>query len=369
MPSRSTWDKAGRPAPPPLPAEFWRRLEDQPYAHDLFNTLRWIDARAGNRAPLGRDSLPRNEPVRLRQEPSMAFAPSTLARARGALPGRPPEISVYSFGLFGPNGPLPLHLTEHARERMHHYRDATLSAFADIFHHRLILLFYRAWADAQSTVSLDRGEEGYSRYVASLLHMGQPSMRRRDSVTDHAKYYMSGHLLRQTRNPEGLKHILQSFFQAPVRIREFVPQWIRLDHAQRLALGSPMGLGRDTILGAAVRDAQHKFRVEIGPVELAAYRAFLPGGPRGRQLMHWVRHYIGVELAWDARLILRAPDAHGVRLGKPQPLGLASWLGRRRPALGDAGDLLIDYESRERTAGAKNEAAATPAASVAAGPG
>jgi type VI secretion system protein ImpH len=363
MRSRSTWDKAGRRFhAPALPPEFWRRLEDEPYAHDLFNTLRWIDARAGNRAPLGRDSLPRNEPVRLRQEPSMAFAPSTLAAAMGAQPGRPPELSIYSFGLFGPNGPLPLHMTEQARERMHHYRDRTLSAFADIFHHRSILLFYRAWADAQSTVSLDRDEERFTRYVASLLHMGQPSMRRRDAVIDHAKYYMAGHLLRQTRNPEGLKHVLQSFFQIPVRIREFVPQWIRLESAQRLALGGAMGLGRDTILGVAVRDAQHKFRIELGPLDLAAYKAFLPGGRRSRQLMHWVRHYVGVEFAWDVRPILRARDAHGVRLGQPQPLGLAAWLGQRRPAQGDAGDLVLDYESRAR---APEATSATPKAAQA----
>ncbi|WP_145925187.1 type VI secretion system baseplate subunit TssG [Bordetella sp. H567] len=367
MPSRSTWDKASRgAAPAALPADFWRRLQAQPYSHDLFNTLRWIDARAGGRAPLGRDSLPRNEPVRLRQEPSMAFAPSTLAAAQDAQPGRPAELSIYSFGLFGPNGPLPLHLTEHARERMHHHRDRTLSAFADIFHHRLILLFYRAWADAQSTVSLDRGEERFTRYVASLLHMGQPSMRRRDAVMDHAKYYMSGHLLRQTRNPEGLKHILQEFFQVPVRIGEFVPQWIRLEPAQRLTLGSAMGLGRDTVLGAAVRDAQHRFRIDIGPLDLASYQAFLPGGARGRQLMHWVRHYIGIEFAWDARPLLRAADVRGVRLGSPQPLGLASWLGTRRPAQGDAGDLLLDYESRERSAQASARAARAAAAAMAA---
>jgi type VI secretion system protein ImpH len=351
MPSRSTWaSAAAQRRPAALPAAFWRGLEDAPYAHDLFNTLRWIDARAGGRAPLGRDTLPRNEPVRLRQEPSMAFAPSTLAGARAAQPGRPPELSIYSFGLFGPNGPLPLHLTEHARERMHHYRDRTLSAFADIFHHRLILLFYRAWADAQSTVSLDRGDEGYTRYIASLLHMGQPSMRRRDTVSDHAKYFMAGHLLRQTRNPEGLKHILQGYFQVPVRIREFVPQWIRLEPAQRLALGSPMGLGRDTILGAAVRDVQHKFRIELGPMDRAAYDAFLPGGRRALQLMHWVRHYIGVEFAWDVRPVLHRREAGGVSLGARQPLGLATWLGLRRPAQGDADDLLLDYEGRARNA-------------------
>ena len=335
---------------PGLPPGFWRALEKEPYAHALFNTLRWIDARAGARLPLGRDTVARNEPVRLRQEPSMAFAPSTLAAARPARAGRPPELSIYSFGLFGPNGPLPLHLTEYARERMHHYGDQTLSAFADIFHHRLILLFYRAWADAQSTVSLDRKEERFTRYVASLLHMGMPSLLRRDTVMDHAKFYMAGHLVRQTRNPEGLKQILQNFFSVPVRIAEFVPQWIRLEPSQRLGLGSSLGLGRDTILGTAVRDAQHKFRIELGPLGRAEYASFLPGGRRARQLLHWVRDYIGVELAWDVRPVLKRQDVRGVALGAAQPLGLSSWLGSRRSEQGDARDLLLDYESRDSAA-------------------
>lgn len=333
-----------------LPDGFWQELERAPYAHDLFHVLRWIDARAGARAPLGRDASPRNEPVRLRQEPSLAFAPATLASARLAPDGGPPELSIYSFGLFGPNGPLPLHLTEHARERIYHHGDRTLNAFADLFHHRLILLFYRAWADAQSTVSLDRGEERFTRYVASLMHMGVPSLARRDSVMDHAKYYMAGHLLRQTRNPEGLRHILETFFALPVRVCEFVPQWIRLEPRQRLSLGGQAGLGRDTVLGVAVRDAQHKFRLEIGPLDRDDYASFLPGGRRASQVLHWVRDYIGVEFAWDVRPVLRRSEVRGVRLGEAAPLGLASWLGQRQEAQGDAGELLLDYESRERLA-------------------
>lgn len=344
---------------PGMPAEFWRALSQDPYSHDLFHTLRWIDARAGARLPLGRDTVARNEPVRLRQEPSMAFAPSTLASVTLGRGNRPPELSIYSFGLFGPNGPLPLHLTEYARERMHHYGDHTLSGFADVFHHRLILLFYRAWADAQSTVSLDRKEARFTRYVASLLHMGMPSLARRDAVMDHAKFFMAGQLLRQTRNPEGLKQILQTFFSVPVRIAEFVPQWIRLDPSQRLGLGGAMGLGQDTILGAAVRDAQHKFRIELGPLTRADYASFLPGGRRARQLLHWVRDYIGVELAWDVRPVLRRQDVRGVKLGEPQPLGLSSWLGKRRTEQGDARDLLLDYEGRDRAKRDARQAAAT----------
>jgi type VI secretion system protein ImpH len=332
-----------------LPADFWQRLQQAPHEHDLYHLLRWIDARAGARQLLGRAPRPQDEPVRMRQEPSMAFAPATLAGAAPGRSGRPPEVSIYSFGLFGPNGPLPLHLTEFVRERQLHHGDHTLSAFANIFHHRLILLFYRAWADAQATVSLDGADSRFGTYLASLLNLGLPSMRRRDSLADHAKYFMAPHLARQTRNPEGLKHILQSYFGVPVKIQEFVAHWIRRTPDQCLSLRGRAGLGQDTLLGIAVHDAQHKFRIEIGPLTWDGYTAFLPGRRRARQLMDWVRQYVGFEFAWDVQLVLARPEVPGVRLNEGAPLGLASWLGRRDPALNDARDLVMDLESRAAT--------------------
>src|SRR5690606_1787743 len=130
--------------PRPLTQAFWARLQAHPYEQDIFQALRWIDARGGSNKRLGRAGRPRHERVRVRQMPHMVFAPSTLASAEPPRDGRPARLSIYSFGLFGPNGPLPLHMTEYARERLIHHGDGALTAFADIFHNRLILLFYRA---------------------------------------------------------------------------------------------------------------------------------------------------------------------------------------------------------------------------------
>ena len=150
----------------------WRQLREAPYEHDLFALLRWIDARAGAAQPLGRTAHPAEEPVRLAQQASLAFAPASVAGLREP-EGRAPQLSMYGFGLFGPNGPLPLHLTEYARERERMAADPTLVAFADLFHHRLITLFYRAWADSQVTTTLDRpGEARFDAHLASLLGMG-----------------------------------------------------------------------------------------------------------------------------------------------------------------------------------------------------
>jgi type VI secretion system protein ImpH len=330
---------------PELDPVLWAQLLNSPFEHDLFMLLRRLDARGGQ-PPLGRAPRPQDEALRLGQEPSMAFAPSNVARVSADEDG-PPRIWIHGFGLFGPNGPLPLHLTEYARERQRHHGDPTLSAFADLFHHRLILLFYRAWADAQSVNSLDRPDHHrFAEYVASLIGMGQPSLKRRDHIADHARNHMAGHLVRQTRNPEGLIQILQLYFGVPVQVQEFVSGWVAIDESQisRIGLlGRNHRLGVGAIVGQAVRDAQGRFRLALGPLTLAQFHAFLPGSRRLRQVVDWVRQYIGIELAWDLRLVLRHDEVPATQLGGSQRLGWGSWLGARAQET-DAGDMVFSPE-------------------------
>lgn len=324
----------------------WARLVEQPFEHDLFMLLRRLDAQGGHPL-LGRAPRPRDEPLRLGQEPSMAFAPSNVSGVEVDQDGAP-RISIYGFGLFGPNGPLPLHLTEYARERKRHHADNTLSAFADLFHHRLILLFYRAWADAQSVNSLDRTDgHRFVDYVASLMNMGQPGLKARDRIADHARTHMAGHLVRQTRNPEGLIQILRLYFDVPVRVVEFVSDWVHIDERQvsRIGLlGRNHRLGSGATIGLAVRDAQGKFRLELGPLSQQQFREFLPGSPRLQQVVDWVRQYVGIEFAWELRLVLKKPEARGMRLSSDQRLGWGSWLGTRLSDT-DAGDMVFQPEA------------------------
>ena len=330
----------------------WQALRAEPHAHDLFQVLRWLDARAGLAVPLGRAARPQGEPLRLGQRPSLLFAPSMIAGLEEAVE-RPPHLSIFGFGLFGPNGPLPLHLTEYAHDREHTAGDPTLAAFADLFHHRLILRFYRAWADAQATVSLDRPDASrFEDYIACLLGRGLPAQQDSAPLGRHAVYHQAGHLLRQTRNPEGLQRILSGYFGIPVRVVEYVAHWVTLEPDARLALGrrgESMGLGAGATLGCAVRDAQSRFRLVLGPMGWADYRRFLPDGDRVPALLRWVREYVGLELAWDAQLILAAGEVRGAVLSAEQPLGQGTWLGHRPMAAGDAGDLIIDYTHYART--------------------
>lgn len=329
--------------------ELWQRLAEAPWQHDVFAVLRRLQALHPELPGLGRAPRPHLEPVRLGQEPSSSFAPAALASAE-LRPELPPKLRVYSFGLFGPNGPLPLAYTEYAHERAIHAGDRALVDFADLFHHRFLLLFFRAWAQAQSTASLDRsGQDDFSRYLASLIGLGLPGQADADSVPQHARLGLAGHQVRQARNAEGLACVLASFFNVPVAIEQHRGRWLPVPTDQRSRLGAPLGaqLGVDAVAAAAVWDRQHHVRVVVGPLSLEDYESLLPDRVGALQLRDWVRGYVGIEFDWDLQLVLRRDEVSGARLGGQARLGWTSWLGRDTRS-SDRGDYCYPPEHHHR---------------------
>jgi len=308
-------------------------LRHAPEAIDLFALLRFVEASAPHQARLGYSKTPRDDAVRLGQYPSTAFAPTAVHSIEPRGNRAAPIVRVLSLGLFGPNGPLPLHITEYVRDRIRNQNDPAPLAFADIFHHRLLSLFYRAWADAQPTVQMDRAEQNrFSIHVGSLTGLGFASTRQRDSIEDNAKLYATGHFARLTRNPEGISQILAHYFQIPVHLREYIRSWIDIPLEEQTRLTGVTvrnHLGFGAIAGARVPDVQSRFRLELGPMSLAKYENFLPGALNNVRLRDWVRQYVGLEFRWDADLLLRADEVPRSQLGGQQRLGWTTWLGIR----------------------------------------
>ena len=326
---------------------FFRALEERPYEHDFFQTLRRLDCLFADKPRIGQALRPADEAIRLAQEPSLSFAPSTLAafkRANGDVPAR---LQVRFFGLLGPNGPLPMHLTEYAMERLLHGGATTFPRFLDVIHHRFLALFYRAWAQAQLTASLDRPhQDRFTVYVGSLSGIGATRLRTRDAIPDFAKLFYSGLLVQHVRNSDGLTALLAGYFKVPIRVEEFVGHWLSLPRGDRTRLGSHApnaALGKGTVAGSRIWDHQHKFRIWVGPLSLAQYESFLPGGSAIAKLVAWVRQYLCFELEWDARLVLAREQVPELRLGKMVRLGWTTWLGRFSRG-SDAQDLTLDAE-------------------------
>jgi type VI secretion system protein ImpH len=169
------------------------------------------------------------------------------------------------------------------------------------------------------------------------------SLRRRDAMPDAAKLYYAGRLVGQTRHPEGLRAVLSGFFRLPVEVVEWIGHWIALPANCRLRLGqSPTSgvLGISATIGDRIWNCQHKFRIVLGPVDLANYQRLLPGGDSLQRLVALVRNYLGDELLWDVKLILKAAEVPPIQLGMLGQLGWTTWLGgaERRQ---DADDLCL----------------------------
>ena len=335
-------------AAPDIPLAEEARKE--PWRFDWFGMMRWLEARNPSFPRFGTAIRPAHEVVRISQKPSLSFASATLS-AFGRTAHGYTYIEQMAFGLYGPNGPMPTYFTEFVRESCEYNADPALQGFLDIFHHRFALLFYRAWAGVQAAASLDRGDQQdyFSRYTGSLIGYGELFFNKCDSVPDHARRYMAGHLARLTRNPEGLVAILRTFFVCPFHIQEWMPRWLKLREKDCTRLGDEVRasrLGRGAICGTTVLDRQHGFRIHIGSLSFDKYRAFLPGQAHFRQLRDWVRSYVGVEFSWDAQLVLRHDEIPSLRLGAATGmLGWTTWLGRSAAGK-DRSDLVLKVERR-----------------------
>lgn len=307
-------------------------LHQQPERFDFFDAARRIECAYPNQPRLGESTKPSEDPVRFCHTPSLAFAPRMIDRFEPAAAGKPARLHGLFFGLFGPNAVLPLHLTEYALDRQVNSRDHTLSAFADIFHHRMTSLFYRAWADAQPTVQFDRPEEDrFGLYVGALVGLATPNVADRDAMPDRFKRFFAGRMLVQARNAEGLQTLLQDFFRIPVRVVDFVAEWMRLPGGAHLRLGyssQVAGLGLTAVMGEFAWGAQQRFRLRIGPLDGVQFSHFLPGGDALQQLLAAVKSYVGEEKAWDVQLVLKKAEIPATRLGQAGRMGLTTWVGK-----------------------------------------
>jgi len=329
----------------PLGTLLIQKLQSDPYGFDFFRALRAIENEFEEKPKIGCSLSPNDDAVRFGQSADLSFQTSTIEGVTPNEHGHPPRINMRFFGLLGPNGPLPAHLTEFTRDRVRNARDTTLASFFNVFHHRVISLFYRAWAVNQKSVDQDRpGESKFPDYIGSFFGIGQPLMRGRDSVPDNAKIYYAGRLSAQTRNVEGLEAILGDFFEVPATVENLIGHWLSLPREYQCGLGvsrDSAALGENSVLGERVWDVQTRFRVRLGPLKFSRYADFLPFGKSFKRLNDWIAFYTSLQFRWDIQLQLAAAEVPPIQLGMGSLLGWTSWL-QSQPRTEDSDDLIIN---------------------------
>ena len=194
--------------------------------------------------------------------------------------------------------------------------------------HRMMSLFYRAWASGQPAPNFDRRDDPLSARVASFSGYHGTHLRDRDEMPDLARLHFAGDSVGGGRkNPEGLISILTTFFKVPVRGAGIRRQLAGTGAGRPVAAGRPGGgWGRRRASALRSGPAPTKFRLQIGPLSLADYERLLPGGGSLERLRAIVRNYVGDILDWDVNLILKGDEVPRASLGGttrlgPQPAG------------------------------------------------
>ena len=144
-------------------------------------------------------------------------------------------MTVNFMGLTGPMGVLPYCYTELILERLR-AKDTSLAAFLDIFNHRIISLFYRAWEKYRFPVTYYLGEEDrFTHHLLDLIGLGTPGLHDRQAVPTMALLHYVGMLGLQSRSAAALEQILSDYFEVPVEVEQFAGAWYRLDRATQSA--------------------------------------------------------------------------------------------------------------------------------------
>lgn len=322
-------------------------LADDACSFEFFQAVALLHRLRDNMRPVGSFSTPSDEAVRFSANPRLGFPASEIQKLE-MRENAPAEMMVNFMGLTGPMGALPHPYSELILERLR-AKDKGLAAFLDIFNHRAISLFYRAWQRARFHVSYGAGAQDYfSQYLRDLLGLGTKGLVERQLVEDEAFMHYISLVAMQSRSAVALEQLLADYFEVEVDVQQFTGAWYSIDSNTQCIMDEKDSMstqvGTGAVVGDAVWDRQGRVRIRIGPLALDRYNDFLPGGSAHASLRAILRFFSNDCLDFEVQLVLDRSQVPSVRLDldaeKPARLGWVSW-ARTKPMEADPDDAVL----------------------------
>jgi len=293
--------------------------------YGVFPVLRAAEARAKDLPRISASRLPSQNIVDLNQVPLLSHPASTLESIE--IKGTRASVNGYWFGLTGPMGPLPLHLSEFALNERRNSAKRPFGRFLDVLAGRMLQFFYRAWADSQPAAHADRpNDDNFARYLAALSGAAENVPANAAFPTRARLHYAS--LFASHRSAAGVQDALTHLLGTPVKLVEFLPRWRDIEPADRSKLGAPGGfnaLGRDTVTGSSVRAYTDAYRVVIRARSFAEYESFLPTGAQFKVAAEALDAFTPSHLEWEIEVELDEREARPARLDGRTRMGWTSW--------------------------------------------
>jgi type VI secretion system protein ImpH len=331
---------------PVAPPGLEEQLRENPTAFEFFQAVRVLERLSPGRRPVGLFSEPSDEVAHFVVNPDTAF-PASEIFSLDFPSGGPARVAVNFMGLTGPEGVLPYYYSLLVSERLRS-RDSTLRDFLDLFHHRIVSLFYRAWEKYRFGVAheRDRGDR-FTQHLKDLLGLGAGALQDRLGIRDEALVFYAGLFAPQQRSAAALEQLLEDYFSVPVEVEQFVGAWYPLSVATQCTLGddgdASEQLGWGAVAGDEVWDPQARVRLRLGPLTRGQYDQFLPNGSGYEPLRTLTRFFCGDQLDFEVQLTLARDEVPACVLGTDGPgvpLGWCTWI-RSRAFTRDPADTIL----------------------------
>ena len=307
-------------------------LSGQSYSFNFFQAVQLLEKIFAGKEPLGDALSPKYEAVSFKVHPGFAFPASEISALRFFEGESRAEMEVTFMGLIGPSGVLPHWYNELAMERVRN-KDASLVEFLDMFHHRLISLFYLAWKRSRISVNFQSGgNDRFSARFRSLIGLGSGSDTLPQGIRAESLLYFSGLIARRSPSVTAIESAVSHFSGQRAKVHQFIERAIELPLSERTSIGrANSALGVSVVCGSMVWENTSKFRIDLGPMGSTDFSQLLPGRNMLRSLFALVRFIVGIEYEFDLRLILRRDQVTPCRLGGTSSgfvplLGWSTWL-------------------------------------------
>ncbi|HLG98919.1 MAG TPA: type VI secretion system baseplate subunit TssG [Bryobacteraceae bacterium] len=305
----------------------------------FFQAVRLLARMYNDRKLVGATASPRAEIVHFQAKQSLEF-PASEVHSIEPNGGGPVHMTVAFMGLTGIKGTLPAYYTDLVLNQ-EMQDDDSFAAFLDVFNHRLVSLFYRAWDKHHFIAGYERSlreglEDSFTGYLFALIGMGTGGLRKRLRFPDQALLRYAGLIAQRPHSASALAGLLRDYFEVPVEVDQFCGRWHALE-LQELSYLDSEGihnqLGVGAIAGDAVWTQQGVFRVRFGPLPFRRFREFLPDGEAFRTATDLIRYFANRALEFEIQPVLMATEVPWPQLTDETPesprLGWSAWLKTR----------------------------------------
>jgi type VI secretion system protein ImpH len=308
-------------------------LRDDACSFEFFQAVALIQRlRLEEREAVGQFCNPQDEAVHFRVNNGLRF-PASQIQGIEWTENSPAEMQVNFLGLSGPMGVLPYSYTDLILERLK-AKDQTLQSFLDIFNHRIISFFYRAWEKYRFPATYYRGDDEFTHHLLDFIGLGTPGLQHRQAIPDVALLHYVALLGAHARSAAALESIIGDYFEVPVEVEQFAGAWYRLDPDAQCYMDNRDSdaekLGAGTVVGDEIWNQESRVRIRLGPLTLERYSDFLPSGNCFEPLKALLKFFANDELDFEVKLVLQREEVPRCEVGNENNaaprLGWVSWL-------------------------------------------